>query len=93
MALSEKTCLQRKRFQFLVKVKNFINKERCGNRKTKECKIRDHKIKLFEEIKKNIRQPDFKALVLALCYYCGDKVKNGLLSKNLFQRKQQHGGG
>ena len=42
--------------------------------KTKECKRRDHKIKLYEKIKKNI-QPDFKTLVLALCYYCGDKVK------------------
>ena len=70
-----------KSFQFLVKVKNFINKERCGSRKTKECKRRDHNIKLFEKIKKNIRQPDFKALVLALYYYCGDKVKYGPLSK------------
>ena len=25
-------------------------------------------------------------------YYCGDNVKYGLLSKKLFQRKQQHGG-
>ena len=48
-------------------------------------------IKLVEEIKKNIGQPDFKALVLALYYYCWDNVKYGLLSKNLFQRKQQHG--
>ena len=39
-----------------------------------------------------MRQPGFKALVLALCYYCGDKVKYGLLSKKLFQRKQQLGG-
>ena len=53
------------------KVKNLINKERCGSRKTKECKRRDHKIKLVQEIKKNIRQPDFKALVLVLYYYCG----------------------
>ena len=81
-----------KSFQFLVKVKNFTNKERCGSHKTKECKRRDRKIKLFEEIKKNMQQPNFKALVLALYYYCGDKVKYGLLSKNLFQRKQQHGG-
>ena len=79
-------------FQFLVKVKNFISKERCGSRKTRECKRRDHKIKLFEEIKKNMRQPDFKALILALHYYCGDKVKYRFLSKNLFQRKKQHGG-
>ena len=28
---------------------------------------------------------------MALYYYCGDRVKYGLLSKNLFQRKQQHG--
>ena len=81
-----------KSFQFLVKVKNFINKERCGSRKTKERKRRDLKIKLSEEMKKDMRQPDFKALVLALYYYCGDKVKYGLLSKNVFQRKQQHGG-
>ena len=42
---------------FLVKVivKNFITKERCGSRKTKECKRRDHKIKLVEEISKNMR--------------------------------------
>ena len=46
-----------------------------------------YKIKLFEEIKKNIRQPDFKVLVLN-----GDKVKYGRFSKTLFQRKQQHGG-
>ena len=69
--------------------KNFINKERYGSHKINECKRYDHRIKLFEEIKKNIRQPDFKALVLALYYYCEDKVKYGLLSKNLFQRKQQ----
>ena len=53
---------------FFVKVivKNFINKERCGSRKTKECKRCDHKIKLVEEIKKNMQQPNFKTLVLAL---------------------------
>ena len=45
----------------VFKVKNFINKERFGSRKTKECKRRDHKIKFFEEIK-NIRQPDFEAV-------------------------------
>ena len=27
-----------------------------------------------------------------LRYYCGDNVKHGLLSKNLFQRMQQHDG-
>ena len=49
-----------KEFLVKVKVKNFINKmgrcwskERCGSRKAKECKRRDHKIKLVEEIKKN----------------------------------------
>ena len=31
------------------------------------------------------------ALVLVLHCYCGDMVKYGLLSKHLFQRKQQHG--
>ena len=36
----------------------------------------------------SIQQPDFKALMLALYYYCGDKVKYGLLSNNLFQKKQ-----
>ena len=89
MALNEKHASK----EFLVfKVKIFINKERFGSRKTKDCKRRDHKIKFFEEIKKSIRQPDLKALVLALYYYCGVKVKYGLLSKNLFQRKQQDGG-
>ena len=90
MALSEKKHASK---EFLVfKVKNFINKERSGSSKTKECKRRDHEINFFEEIKKNIRQPGFKALVLALYYYCGDKIKYGLFSKNLLQRKQQHDG-
>ena len=31
------------------------------------------------------------ALVFVLHCYCGDMVKYGLLSKHLFQRKQQHG--
>ena len=104
-----------------AKVPNFINKERCGSRITKECKRHDHKIKLVEEIKRNTQQPNFKALVLALFYYCGANIKYGFLSKtcskgsnnmavekqklvpkeattwrlrnkNLFQRKQQHGG-
>ena len=54
MALSKITCLQR----VLVKVivKNFINKERCGCRKTKECKRRGRKIKLVEEIKGTLMQ-------------------------------------
>ena len=39
-----------------------------------------------------MRQPNFKALVLALYFYWGDNVSYGLLSENLFQRKQQHGG-
>ena len=69
MALSERKNMPPKSFQFLDKVKNFINKERCGSCKTKECKNPDHKIKLFEKIRKNIRQLDFKALVSAL-YYC-----------------------
>ena len=51
-----------------------------------------YKIKLFEEIKKNIRHPNLKALALALHYYFGDNVKYRLLSKNLIQRKQQHSG-
>ena len=42
---------------------------------------KDVMIKLVEEIKKNIRQPNFKALVLGLYYYHGDNVKYGLLSK------------
>ena len=54
-----------------------LNKERCENRKTKECKRRDHKIQLVEEIQKNMRQPNFKALVLALYYYWGDNVSYG----------------
>ena len=31
-------------------------------------------------------------LVLELHCYCGDTVKYGLISKHLFQRKQQYGG-
>ena len=42
---------------------------------------KDVMIKLVKEIKKNIRQPNFKALVLGLYYYHGDNVKYGLLSK------------
>ena len=52
--------------------------------KTKECKRRDHK--LVEEIKKNMRKPNFKASVLALYNYWRDRVKYALLSRNLFQR-------
>ena len=78
----------------MIQARSFwdLNKERCENRKTKECKRRDHKIQLVEEIQKNMRQPNFKALVLALYYYWGDNVSYGLLSENLFQREQQHGG-
>ena len=57
-----------------------------------EYKRRDHKVKLVEEIKRNIRQPNFKALILTLYYYCRDNLKYGLLAKNLSQRKQEHGG-
>ena len=40
-----------------------------------------------------ITNPNFKALILAFyCYYCRDNIKYGLFSRNLFQRKQQHGG-
>ena len=60
--------------------------------KRKTCKRCDHNIKLIEEIKNNIRQSNFEALVLTLYCYCGDNVKYRLLSKNLFQKKQQHGG-
>ena len=47
----------------------------------KDVEVAKRKIKLVEEIKKNIRQPNFKALVLVLYYYCGDNVRYGLLSK------------
>ena len=46
-----------------------------------DCKRHDHKSKLVVEIKRNIREPNFEALVLALYYYSGDNVKYGLLSK------------
>ena len=55
--------------EFLVTVKSqleiFINKERCGSCKIKECKRSGHK--LVEEIKKNMRQPDFKKLQYKYC--------------------------
>ena len=54
-----------KKFLVEVIVKNFINKKGCGSRKTKECKRRDSETKLVEEIKKNTRQSNFKALSLA----------------------------
>ena len=34
----------------------------------------------------------FGTLILVLLCCCGDNVKYGLLSKRLFQRKQEHGG-
>ena len=51
----KKTCIMKintslQKVLVKVIVKNFINKERCGSRKTKECKRRNHKIKLVEEI-------------------------------------------
>ena len=51
-----------------------------------------HKILLVEEIKNNIQQPNFKGLILALYCYCGVNIKYRLLSRNLFQTKQQYGG-
>ena len=62
-----------------VIVKNVLNRKRCRSCKTKDKML--HKIKLVEENKKNIRQPNFKALVLVLYYYCGDNVRYELLSK------------
>ena len=38
------------------------------------------------------RELHFGTLLLALYFYCADKVKCGPLSKHLFQIKQQHGG-
>ena len=55
------------------------------------CKRLDQKMRFVEEIKNNIRKINFEALVLALYCYYRDNVKNGPLSKNLLQRKQQHG--
>ena len=49
-----KTCLQRV-FNRVI-VKNFIYKEKYESHKIKECKRRDRKIELAEEIKNNIRQ-------------------------------------
>ena len=53
MVLRKKTCLQRVLLLKVI-VRNFINKENSGSCKKKECKRIDHKIKLVEEIKKNI---------------------------------------
>ena len=85
--------------------KILINIEKVKSCKLKEQKIKSFKIrlsyiilnflnyiKLVEEIKNNIGQPNFETLVLALYCYCGDNVKYALLSKTSFQRKQQHGG-
>ena len=41
----------------------------------RECKRRDHKIKLVEEIRKVYNSLILKLVVLALYYYCGDNVK------------------
>ena len=70
MALSKRACLQGV-------------KERCGSCKTKKDVI---KVKLVEEIRNNIWQRNFEALILAWYCFCGENV-NGLLSGNLFQIK------
>ena len=54
----------------------------------KECKIRDQKIKLVEESKNNMQQPNLEILVLRLHCCCGEHVKHGLISKHLCRRKQ-----
>ena len=54
----------------------------------KDCKIRDQKIKLVEESKNNIQQPNLETLVLAWHCYYGEHVKHGLISKHLCRRKQ-----
>ena len=64
-------------------VAHLIKKYVKGARR-KSAKRWEHKIKLVE--------PSFKDLVLGLYYYCRDHVKYGLLSKNLFWRKQQYEG-
>ena len=59
----------------------------------KESKKRYYQIsylRKFIKYKYVIRLLHFGTLVSALCFYCRD-VKYGLLSKHLFQRKQQYG--
>ena len=60
----------------------------CLSCKMKECKIRDQKIKLVEEYKNNMQQPNLEILVLRLHCCCGEHVKHGLISKHLCRRKQ-----
>ena len=66
--------------------------------KNKECKKCYHKksqLQKFSSMYKYSKALFWNlalALVLALHCYCGDNVKYRLLSKLLFQRKQQNGG-
>ena len=39
-----------------------------------ECKRRDYKIHLVEEIKKNIRQPNFKAFIVSIVLRDGSRI-------------------
>ena len=55
-----------------------------------KCKRRNHKIKLVEEIKKNIRQLNFKVLVLELYCFCVDNVKYRLLSKKTSSKESNN---
>ena len=61
--------------------------------KKKKKKNQNEKIKLVEEFKNNILQPNFETLVIFLTLYCccGENLKYELLSKTCSKRKQEHG--
>ena len=82
---------------FWVFQNKLIYKEKCG-------KINSPEIKTYEVFQVCISAVydsfilqlsisiNKLALVLALHFYCRDNVTQGLLSKNLFQRKRKYGG-
>ena len=95
----KKTCFQRDfRVSSFSKKISFI-KKRVEQSKNKECKKRylQKWFQLRKFFKSVLVQYTIAlfwglALILALHCYCGDNVKNGLLSKHLLQRKRQYGG-
>ena len=74
---------------------SFIKKniEQSQNEKLCETKS-ENKSSFFKKFNKwDIREHQFGTLISTLYCYCEDKVKYGLLSKHVFQRKQQHDSG
>ena len=93
----KKTCFQRDGLSFSKKI-SFIKKS-VEQSKNKECKKRY--LQKWFQLRKFFKSVLVwytialfwsLALILALPCYCGDNVKNGLLSKHLLQRKRQYGG-